>query len=387
MMIPGASSHIPAAASALPGTVAIFAKTINTYLLDRDTDNNPDLGLLPLFNFFAPRVLLEKVYLKKHPEIATTEGIPPGALDVKYLVMPTAPILDEHSSKPLTELKRYTALKSIYEKEMEKFLKQRETITITTRIVAQTLSLDDQNALRLTLSLDFATLAIEEAATVTELGAAIKKAVEPNAETKAMLRTRFLVTHNAGDNPKPAIAQLSTAILQAAQSPYTKKSSEQEIEYATQTFNNDAPLAEAMRTYVLNTSEESRTFPNIAIAIQKAYEAASTVGTKTTRAAGYGASATATPTQLDALMTMMTAVLSAVAAGTANAATAQTKPLASPKPPKKPHPKSGQRRPYCWTHGRCSHLGAICLAKDIGHQDSATDANKMGGADKGPIYY
>ena len=360
---------------------------MNTWLIDRDSDNNPDLGLLPLFNYFAPNVLLEKIYRRKHPEIATTEGIPPGALVVKYLAKPTAPIFDEHSSKPMNELKRYTALKSNYEKELEKYLKQKETITIATRIVAQTLSQDDQNALRLTLSPDFATLAIEEAATVTELGAAIKKAVEPNAETKAVLKNRFLVTHIAGDNPKSAIAQLSAAVLQAAQSRYTKKSSEQEIEYATETFNNDAPLAEAMRNYVLHTPEESRTFPNIAIAIQKAYEAASTVGTKTTRAAGYGASATATPTQLDALMTMMTAVLSAVAAGTANAATAQTKPLASPKPPKKPHPKSGQLRPYCWTHGRCSHLGAICLAKDIGHQDSATDANKMGGSDKGSIYY
>jgi hypothetical protein len=35
---------------------------------------------------------------------------------------------------------------------------------------------------------------------------------------------------------------------------------------------------------------------------------------------------------------------------------------------------------YCWTHGGCGHLGAICNAKLPGHQDTASFLNKMGGS-------
>jgi hypothetical protein len=35
---------------------------------------------------------------------------------------------------------------------------------------------------------------------------------------------------------------------------------------------------------------------------------------------------------------------------------------------------------YCWTHGGCGHLGAICNAKLPGHQDTASFLNKMRGS-------
>ena len=43
---------------------------------------------------------------------------------------------------------------------------------------------------------------------------------------------------------------------------------------------------------------------------------------------------------------------------------------------------------YCWTHGiKCGHSSRECLKKAPGHQDEATEANKMGGREtKWPIY-
>ena len=35
---------------------------------------------------------------------------------------------------------------------------------------------------------------------------------------------------------------------------------------------------------------------------------------------------------------------------------------------------------YCWTHGRCNHLGSACNNKAPGHKDTATIANKLGGS-------
>ena len=35
---------------------------------------------------------------------------------------------------------------------------------------------------------------------------------------------------------------------------------------------------------------------------------------------------------------------------------------------------------YCWTYGRCNHLGSACSNKAPGHKDTAMMANKLGGS-------
>ena len=47
-----------------------------------------------------------------------------------------------------------------------------------------------------------------------------------------------------------------------------------------------------------------------------------------------------------------------------------------------PPPKKKRRIFYCWTHGACFHPGPQCRNKAMGHQDSATFQNRMGGSTK-----
>ena len=51
---------------------------------------------------------------------------------------------------------------------------------------------------------------------------------------------------------------------------------------------------------------------------------------------------------------------------------------------KKQKPSKLQKKPrqYCWTHGWCAHNGTQCQSKAVGHQDTATLTNRMGGSDK-----
>ena len=55
---------------------------------------------------------------------------------------------------------------------------------------------------------------------------------------------------------------------------------------------------------------------------------------------------------------------------------AEVQSLKAAKPAKAPI----KRDKYCWTHGiKCGHSSNECLKKAPGHQDEATETNKMGG--------
>ena len=50
---------------------------------------------------------------------------------------------------------------------------------------------------------------------------------------------------------------------------------------------------------------------------------------------------------------------------------------------KKDKNKAQKAQKYCWTHGpQCSHSSAECLRRAAGHQDNATEDNKMGGREQ-----
>jgi hypothetical protein len=41
---------------------------------------------------------------------------------------------------------------------------------------------------------------------------------------------------------------------------------------------------------------------------------------------------------------------------------------------------SSTKHSYCWTHGVCGHSSVDCRSKAPGHQNAATEKNKMGGS-------
>jgi hypothetical protein len=43
-------------------------------------------------------------------------------------------------------------------------------------------------------------------------------------------------------------------------------------------------------------------------------------------------------------------------------------------------PLAAHYNKYCWSHGRCNHVGSECKSKAPGHKDTATMEDKMGGS-------
>lgn len=76
------------------------------------------------------------------------------------------------------------------------------------------------------------------------------------------------------------------------------------------------------------------------------------------------------PSKLERLLeTMQEAILRLEMAQSATALSAQAAPVQNLK-----------KHPYCWTHGVCGHSSADCRSKAPGHQNTATERNKIGGS-------
>ena len=56
------------------------------------------------------------------------------------------------------------------------------------------------------------------------------------------------------------------------------------------------------------------------------------------------------------------------------------RPSDGPRTGQPPTPLPARFNKYCWTRGRCNHLGSACNNKAPGHKDTATIANKLGGS-------
>ena len=56
------------------------------------------------------------------------------------------------------------------------------------------------------------------------------------------------------------------------------------------------------------------------------------------------------------------------------------RPSTGPRTGQPPTPLPARFNKYCWTHGRCNHLGSACNNKAPGHKDTATITNKLGGS-------
>ena len=244
-------------------------------------------------------------------------------------------------------LGEYTNLKAAYDAQVALLAHLKKDL-------AAAFPIDRQVMLIAALPSHLQTLGLAHALTIAQIMDEIKDVTKDDADSLAATKLKVHPSHLAGANPADALASIAVGITELNASPYTAPNMSDQISFITNAFGSDPVIYAAMTTYLQATAiGPGRTLLAFSKVVQAAYDSAQVIGRHTTGQFGYAAAATALQKRHAAPPTGL---------------------------PTRPHPRAGQPRPYCWTHGYCAHDSAACNTKAAGHQLTATGANKLGGS-------
>lgn len=330
------------------------------------------------------------MFARKHPDILPAD-YPPSVDQFHYLPTPTPPTIP---GAPHTAITLAVLGQANTKFDQDTIRKEQQTAALIT------LKSDIFHALPPSRQESFLNMMIAAGnvggapeASFSEIMNEVIAATKPDdastRATKALLRPVYVTE----TDPRTVNNQIASAINILGQATGTKLNADAEMEVANDTFGRCPIMDDEINLYYKDVQDENmRNFKDLAPRLQAAYERRAKMGKSSRIALGYGASAThasalqaaVSPAQWTAIMT----ILNVTPAGTANAAMAPSPALPPSVPrPRPPHPLAGQPRPYCWTHGYCGHIGAICNTRAAGHQPAATGTNKMGGSVLGKPTY
>jgi hypothetical protein len=250
------------------------------------------------------------------------------------------------------------------------------------------------------------------------LSAAMSKCTALDQAAKLELyRTLDCVVHTSGDNPAAIINTMRTVFRTLESTAASTVNTDTQVSRVTGVFCNDVVMHKAMQTYLATTiDDDSATFNGLAKALLQAYKVAQKMpaAAATSKQMGFVANATAAPpapsqTTLDTILQLILTQQQQYQAGIANAALGVRSPTKGGQsrgaggrqqpqgrgqgaglgggqhfPPVPAHPHApGDPKPYCWSHGFCTHFGDGCYYPYAGHDKTATFSDNRGGSQRG----